>query len=411
MRILLSAYACEPGRGSEPGVGWSWATELARLGHRVWVLTRADNRAAVESDAAAGSTGLTFIYYDLPRFLQRWRRGTLGKLLYYILWQASAVGRIRKAFPQLPFDVVHHVTYASIRYPSFLGRLSIPFCFGPVCGGEVVPRQLTARFSARERWRERLRKISNRLVPLDPISGAAFRRATSILVTPDTLLLMPQRWRHKARIQLAIGLPREYLRQAASSASRSAHNFRVLFVGRLLDCKGVDIALHAIARARAWHPDLRFTVVGDGPARVRLEDLAKRLKISEMVFWTGWLPRPEVEEQYRAADVLLFPALRDSGGMVVLEALAHGIPVICTSLGGPGGIVNERCGRVLPAQDRSLQQLEAGFADALHEIFSTPGLWQLLAAGAAKRAQDFDFRHVVSEIYPDSPASNIERAS
>ena len=50
MKILLSAYACEPNKGSEPGVGWHWALELGYLGHDVWVLTRANNRPAIEAE-------------------------------------------------------------------------------------------------------------------------------------------------------------------------------------------------------------------------------------------------------------------------------------------------------------------------------------------------------------------------
>ena len=76
-RILLSAYACEPDRGSEPGVGWSWAVELSRLGHQVWVLTRTDNRTAIERKPGLN---LNFIYYDLPRWMQFCRTGAAGKL-------------------------------------------------------------------------------------------------------------------------------------------------------------------------------------------------------------------------------------------------------------------------------------------------------------------------------------------
>src|SRR5208282_3662094 len=105
MRILLSAYACEPGRGSEPGVGWGWATELARSGHQVWVLTRTDNRAAIERDTGASGPCLSFIYYELPEWVQRWRRFSAVKPLYYILWQWAAARYIRKLFPQIPFDI------------------------------------------------------------------------------------------------------------------------------------------------------------------------------------------------------------------------------------------------------------------------------------------------------------------
>jgi len=68
MKVLMSAYACEPNKGSEPGIGWNWVLETARLGHEVWVLTRANNRANIETELAKlpPIKNLKFLYYDLP---------------------------------------------------------------------------------------------------------------------------------------------------------------------------------------------------------------------------------------------------------------------------------------------------------------------------------------------------------
>jgi short-subunit dehydrogenase len=76
MRILLSAYACEPGRGSEPGVGWHWATELARLGHEVAVITRSNNRPVnrIRHWRSRQSAACDFYYYDLPSWSKWWKR-------------------------------------------------------------------------------------------------------------------------------------------------------------------------------------------------------------------------------------------------------------------------------------------------------------------------------------------------
>src|SRR5271165_413242 len=149
-RILLSAYACEPGRGSEPGVGWAWATELARQGHQVSVITRAANRARIEGEPRLPS-GPSFIYYDLPSWAQSVRRLPGGRHLYYVLWQWFAAYALRRCFTTLPFDLVQHVTYVSLRYPSFMGSLGLPFYFGPLSGGEAVPPTLRSGFSPGER--------------------------------------------------------------------------------------------------------------------------------------------------------------------------------------------------------------------------------------------------------------------
>ena len=70
----------------------------------------------------------------------------------------------------------------------------------------------------------------------------------------------------------------------------------------------------------------------------------------------------EVEDRYRSADIFVFPSLRDSGGLVVLEAMAHGLPVVCADLGGPGLIVDETCGRAVSAKGKNKRQLASEFA-------------------------------------------------
>jgi len=339
--------------------------------------------------------------------MQLCRTGAAGKLLYYVLWQWCAARHVQKFFTALPFDAVQHVTYVSVRYPSFIGSLGIPFYFGPVSGGEKVPAKLRKGFSFRERWRERLRDLSNCLVPLDPLLRWVCGRADKIIVTRDTVPLIPRTWRHKCDVQLAIGLSREYLDQAGAEVKRSAHCLRLLYVGRLLEWKGLDIALHAVRQLKQWQLDVRFTIVGDGPARSRLARLAQKLELSEIVEWAGCIPHSEVENQYRAADLFLFPSLRDSGGTAVLEALAHGLPVVCTELGGPGVTVNERCGRVVPALDRTQKELATGLADAVREIMTTSGLHHHLSAGAKARAREFDFQNLVRSLYPVSPRSEV----
>ena len=218
--------------------------------------------------------------------------------------------------------------------------------------------------------------------------------------------IIPRRWRHKCEVQLAIGLTSEYLNQAAAPY-RSGRCFRLLYVGRLLDWKGVDIALRAVYQLKQWGLNVQFTIVGDGPARPRLTRLAERLEIADIVNWAGCLPQYAVEVQYHSADVFLFPSLRDSGGLALLEAMAHGLPVVCTDLGGPGVMVNGRCGRAVPAMGRSCEDLVSACADAVREIMTTPGLRERLARGARTRALDFNFQHLVRSIYPIRPRQAI----
>jgi len=408
-RILLSAYACEPGRGSEPGVGWSWAAELARQGHRVTVVTRCDNRLPIEREQPASTSNLKFIYYDLPQWVQHCRRYPGGKPLYYVLWQYFVVRHLRRMFPSLPFDVMQHVTYVSARFPSFLGSLGLPFLFGPVSGGESVPPPLRSGFSIRQRARERLRDLSNWLVSFDPLMCRTFRQAERILVTRDTFPLVRRCWRPRAAIRLAIALADPVPERTGPKRRRHPSDLHLLYVGRLLEWKGLAIALHAVSRLRQSHPETRFTIVGQGPAKPKLVELTRKLDLERTVRWLDWLPQRALAEHYREADLLLYPSLRDSGGMVVLEALSHGLPVVCTDLGGPGIIVNSTCGRAVATSSRTPDLLAEDIAAALHEIASVPNRLESLSYGATVRARNFSLQKLVQSVYPSPRSDHLIR--
>ena len=140
MKILLSAYSCGPGRGSEPGVGWNWALTLAQHGYEVWVLTREEERAGIEAvlQGLPDALRLHFAFYDLPRWACWWKKGEKGVHLYYQLWQFGVVKVAGELHARVHFDLVHHITFGVFRQPSYLWVLGVPFVFGPLGGGAAT---------------------------------------------------------------------------------------------------------------------------------------------------------------------------------------------------------------------------------------------------------------------------------
>src|SRR5262249_49875437 len=117
----------------------------------------------------------------------------------------------------------------------------------------------------------------------------------------------------------------------------------LIFVGRLIPLKGCDLALRAAAPLLRTDA-ARFTVVGDGPERTSLQNLAKDLEIHGAVTFVGWLSAADTFAQLQRADVMVFPSLREFGGTVVFEALSLGAVPIVADFGGPGDIVNPNVG-------------------------------------------------------------------
>ena len=137
LSILLSAYACEPDSGSEPGVGWQWAINLARMGNRVCVITWEANRDVIEASPERQQLpNLRFVYLGLPRLERCLRNGGRAQRVHYFFWQLAEFLAARRVARSERFDIAHHVTYTMARVPSLMGLHGIPFVFGPVAGGD-----------------------------------------------------------------------------------------------------------------------------------------------------------------------------------------------------------------------------------------------------------------------------------
>lgn len=104
----------------------------------------------------------------------------------------------------------------------------------------------------------------------------------------------------------------------------------LLFVGRLEPEKRADIAIHALARARSLGIDAELTIVGDGSQREALQSLAQELGVTQWIVFVG---QKDPLEYYARADMLLVPSEYEGYGMVIIEALAAGIPVLSTDVG------------------------------------------------------------------------------
>jgi len=404
MKVLLSAYACEPNKGSEPGIGWHWALEIARLGHEVWVLTRANNRANIEMELAKSPPirNLNFLYYDLPPWARWWKKGNRGVYFYYLFWQWGAYCLARQAHRREKFDRVHHITFGSIRQPSFMGNLGIPFIFGPVGGGETAPWRLRVGYSPRGWILDALRDLLNWIVRIDPFMHGTFRKAQLIfLKTPQSEKIIPKVYRKKAKCQREIGINREEVVEAGMQKTENKDTFRILYVGRFIYWKGMHLGLAAFAHLLSTVPDARLTMVGKGPDDRRWHRSAEGLNILQNIDWVSWVPQTELKPLYRRHDVFLFPSLHDSSGTVILEAMAYGLPIVCLDLGGPRVLVNNDFGRVISTGGKSESQVSFALAEALIQYAGNSILRQKHGAEAKRRVQELTWSSLATHLYAD----------
>ncbi|MFZ1085835.1 MAG: glycosyltransferase family 4 protein [Terracidiphilus sp.] len=390
MRVLLSAYACEPGKGSEPEVGWQRALHMLALADEVWVLTRANNQAVIEADPLSRSPGLHFIYYDLPQWVLKLKKQTRFLHLYFILWQVGAYRLAARLHCEKPFDRVYHVTFVSMQSGSFMGRLGIPFIIGPIAGGERSPFRLRHSMPFSGKARELLRDLGILFQRCSPLTRQAFAAAEHIFVTTsESLWLVPPKWRYKTEVQLAIAT---HGIAAANEMRRPPRTPRFVFAGHLIHLKGVHLAIRALGHVKTSLPEATLTLIGSGPAEGWLRSVAMRYGVAHAVEFVGQIPRQKLVDSLGSYTALVFPSLHDTGGMVVLEAFSQGLPVICFDLGGPGVLVNESCGIVVSAKDADESRTVAGLADAMVAMATrTDSEMEGLSRGARERAREISW--------------------
>jgi glycosyltransferase involved in cell wall biosynthesis len=382
LSVLLSAYACEPNKGSEPEVGWRWALSVARH-HQVTVVTRANNKASVEAGLAhEPPPHPQFIYYDLPPWLLRWKRRWLSIPVYYLLWQAGVRWNLRKQLGQ--FDVVHHVTFNSFRQPGFWWFCPIPVILGPLGGGQVFPRRF-ATLLGENQFGELVRSLSVIASPLLLHLWVSFGAAARILVANrDTAKRVPALFRHKVSRLLETGMPAEIIPPRGREMEPPGN--RIIWVSRLEGIKAPGLALRAVARARSQNSALRLTMVGPGPLREELERVNHQLGLDGAVDWKGRVPHAEVFSLLGQHDIFLFTSLRDTSGNVLLEAMAAGLPAVTLCHHGAAEITTDDTAIRVPV--RTIAEAIAGLSDGLLKLAGSADLRERMAHAAQVRVAE-----------------------
>jgi glycosyltransferase involved in cell wall biosynthesis len=342
MNVLLSAYACMPNSGSEPGYGWNWAMHLAERGINVTVLTRAeccDRIEAYQDDHRKAN--VTFAYVTVPTKLFK-----PGTSMHYGLWQWLAVGVAKALHLQRPFHLVHHVTYTSIHVPTQLWRLGVPTVFGPVGGGQTAPPSMLSYFGS-GRGSEVRRTLLTKALRYSPFHRRWLGKMSTIYAAnSDTLALVKEMTRSDASLEFDVGVPNEFLASEPRTFAAECSPVRLLWVARMLPRKALPLALDALAQMR--HAST-LTIVGNGLAEDQVRRMIAERGLSGRVLWSGRrLTLDEVRMAYLEHDALLFTSLRETCGVQLLEAMALGLPVITLDLHGARDMVPANAGIKVP---------------------------------------------------------------
>jgi glycosyltransferase involved in cell wall biosynthesis len=372
LRVLVLGPDCNPEQVSIPFVTYSHAAALAQL-HDVTLVARSSVLDALRR-AKAPFRAIEVIRTPLLDRIFAWsfrwifkcnydsQALTAFKYPFALAFEWRAWRQLRRRIFAGEFDVVLRLVPMSPVLPSpfafFLRQGPIPFVIGPLNGGLPWPPGFTQLDNQRE-WISGLRKLYRFL----PFARSTYRQAAAIIAASSQVYAEFAVYRDKLFFVPEPGIGRSVCSEDARGPKPDG-KLELLFVGGLVPRKACDLALRAAA-SLLRNDSARFTVIGDGPERDRLEKLTADLGIGKAVSFCGWLDHKEVLKGMQSADVFVFPSLRDNGAGVVFEALASGAVPLVVDFGGPGDIVHPEVGYKVPLTDENnmVSQMEMILAD------------------------------------------------
>ncbi len=369
MKILVSASACNPYRGSEPGVGWAAVCRIAR-DHDVFVLTDVNHRHDWEKARTEGMVpdNVQVRFLGKPKtFLENRLIARIQSWLWYMAYSKSVLKTAEKWHKAENFDLCHQVTIATWRVPSPLWKLPIPFVWGPIGGAGHVPKQFRKMLSPAARAFEKIRDIQTYFAMRLPSFRKCMHGSSMVLAANEenANFLRPFRQGLPISILPVMSLPTKKVSQLQRPASmRSKHEPLQLFAGgNIIGTKGVALAIHALKKVKEANVDFHYTVAGGGPETAHLKKLTLELGLQDQITFHPGFSGKDYIHALHETDVYFLPSFRETMGMTLVEAILAGCYPVVADISAQGEIVRLVGGKAIPV--KSIKSLIDGLAEAV----------------------------------------------
>lgn len=407
MKILYDCFSCSPYYGSDEGIGWMWPYMMRKY-HEVWALVRKDRREDIEHYCIEHDIkDIHFVYCDVPDWMnfyyknkKKGKNGALDFLAYQYLWQFFAYQTAKRLNQKIHFDIVHHVSTNDFRLIGFLYKLQVPYIIGPIGGAQETPDALSY-YVRNHRKIETFRSFLNKMMIHLPGYKKALNAAEKIYFSnPETREFLLSYIKNQKKCTLLSEVGVSLNTNLVEKTLRDPQSDEAIFMwaGRMEYRKGLELLVDVLKKLPL---DKRWKVIlcGDGGDKEHIQQLCSKERFAERVEFTGKLKYEQVQKLYEKSTAFVFPSLRETTGTVIIEAMAHGIPVICLKQGGGALIINEDTGFLIPVDNR--EKCIEYFKNAMLECIRNPSKAEKMGKNARNR--------VVTEFSWEKKVLNMEQ--
>jgi glycosyltransferase involved in cell wall biosynthesis len=382
--ILVSAYGCEPLKGSEPAVGWNWVLELAKK-NIVHVITRANNQEVIEKYMPKDLEGrLFFHYYDAPDFIRKMKKKDKGLYFYYFFWQIGILKLAKSIIRQKGVDFTIHLTFGSMWMPTFLPLLNTRFIWGPIGGGESVPLSFMSVMPFKQRALQFFRYILNWSTIINPFILLPAIRAEQILArTPNTKSILPFFVKKKTKVLLETAMEESIF--AREKQNYAADEISMFVSARFISIKNIPTVIRSlkyIQTTKKWS----LTLLGSGPDENLIKSIIKSEKCEDKIRLIPFLPREEALDCITKSDIFIFPSLKEGGTWALMEAMAMGVPVVCVNWAGMAVETDESSAIRLEVTSPKVMEREMG--EAITRLINSQELRERIGVAGRMRIKE-----------------------
>ena len=291
--------------------------------------------------------GFPLAYPPFLRMLRKFRRHEFDIIHTHTIGILGFVGLRWAQSHEIPIVSTYHTLYD--RYAHYV----------PI----LLPRRY-ARFKIAKHTNFYYNSVDHVITPSEASVRWLRRHSVRKPVTVIPTGAKPRTFHDRSEVRQAFGIPPEQ---------------RVmLWVGRLAIEKNMETLFEMASLAFAQDPQLRLWLVGDGPYRGACQTLARRFAVGDRVRFVGLVPHEEVSRYYSAADVFVFSSMTETQGLVVQEAMTHGLPAICVGGGGASASIEEGINGCIVKND------PRQFASTVLQVLRDDELYSSLSDGAAR---------------------------
>lgn len=401
LSVLINAYACSSGMGSEPGMAWNWCVNLAKY-CELYIITEGEFRKRIERAVSGLPQGknMHFYYNPVSEEVRRmcWNQGDWRFYKHYRSWQWRTYEMANEIIAVKHIDILHQLNMIGFREPGYLWKIEdIPLVWGPVDAKETFPIE----YLTGANWKTRLFMRLKNAITIWQLRND--KRVACMVKRSSVILSASSNSQYSFRKYFSIESPLMnetgcYVKnEEVVEKQKDKSTFDLLWVGKMDFRKQFELAMRSMAMA--YHADLRLHVVGSGDVSC-YQKVAEELGVMNNCIWHGSVSHEAVQILMQQSDLFFFTSVAEGTPHVVLEAIGNSLPVLCFDTCGHGDSVDDKVGIKIPLTnpERSVKD----FAEKIEYLYAHRHVLKRMSDNCRERQRELSWDNkakMMVEIY------------